>query len=318
MPSETCIPLLDDYLGRVRAHLPVFGGTDILRELESSIRDRIDDMAAAANRDPDEEIVRRALAEIGEPEAVADAYIRQPGGFGPWPFRTLAVYTAFVFAAHLVLVGVATTLERPLNFGPIGVAPVGSQGLVSLAAAVVHALLLDTGLMVFVALALGLLRRKQRRSASSLRVDTAPRAALGRAMLAVLVGVMLVGFRDRLFVVVNEGVAYPLFTDWFGDALPYVVTVLALSVVSDVLYACFGERRATVAVDAAHGIAGVACMLLLLRGDAILTLPELPAFAQFHDPVCGFLDQLGTFVVAFLALAFALKTVRRAVRFAQL
>lgn len=317
MPAELKSPVLDDYLGRVRACLPLRRGGDILRELESSIRDRVDDLAATENRAPDDAMVRRALEEIGEPETVADAYAHGSPFLGPQNYRPFLFTTAVVFAVHLALVGVATTLAQPLRIGPMEVAPVGPNGLLSMVASALHALLLDVGLMAFVFAGSGQLRRAARIAPRPLAAEVAPRAAIGRALLAILVALVLNVYRDKVFVVVTGHVTYPLFTEWFAGVLPFVNGVLALSVVSDVLYLVLGEKRLAVAVDALHGVAGLACVLFLLRGDAILAVPTIDQFSQFHEPVNAFLRQLGTLVLGFLALLFAVKTVRRLLRFAQ-
>jgi hypothetical protein len=318
MPTDLVSPALQEFLGRVRSHLPLSRGGDIAQELESSVRDRVDDLAAAAGRAPDEDLVRRALAEVGEPETVAAAYVKQRALVGPAEFRAFAVWTALAFAVHLSLVGVATMLERAVVLGPVTIAPEGSHGLVSLAAAAVHALLVDVGLMTFVFAGTGRLRRRIHGTAVTPQVETSPRAMAARIALSVLVALVLTVFRDRLFVVVTGNETYPLFTEWFVAVVPLVTAVLALAVASDALYLVAGETRLTLAVDAAHGLAALACMLFLLRGDAILALPRLEQFGAAHVHINRFLGDLGTLVVGFLALVFAVKTVRRLVRFAQI
>jgi hypothetical protein len=317
MSGELKSPVLDDWLGRVRSHLPLRRGGDILRELESSIRDRVDDLAAAESRDPDDDLVRRALSEMGEPERVADAYARDRAIVIAANYRSLLFYTAMTFAVHVALVGVATTLGRALVLGPITLEPLDTDGVFGVAAAALHALLLDIGAMALLFAGLGAIRRRAHAAPRPLRVEASPRSAIGRMVLAVLVAVVLVVFRDEVFVVVSGRVRYPLFTEWFTEVLPLVTAVLALSVVSDALYLFLGERRLTLAVDALHGAAGLACMLFIIR-DPVLALPPIDALAQFHEPVNDFLERLSTLVVGFLALVFALKTVRRAMRFSQL
>lgn len=317
MSAETRSALLEEYLGRVRSHLPLRRGADILRELESSIRDRVDDMAAAEERAPDEDLVRRALAEIGEPERVAVAYASRGALVAPEEFRAFLASTAVVFAIHLALIGVATTLGKPLQFGPAAVAPVGPHGFLSTAASVVHALLLDLGIMVIAFAAKGVVRAPLTRVARTNRVDTSARTCLGRIVLTLLVALALTAFRDRVFVVVTGGETHPLFTEWFAANAPLVVGVLAFSVVSDALYLALGERRLTLAVDALHGVAGIACMLFLLRGEPVLAVPGLEQLAHAHEPVNDFLARLSQLVLGFIALVLTVKTVRRLLRFAQ-
>ena len=309
--------MIADYLGRVRSHLPLRHGGDIVRELESSIRDRVDDLATAERRAPDEAMLKKALSEMGEPEVVADAYVRRRSLVPPEQFRGFLASTSVVFAVHLGLVGVATTLGRALELGPVAFTP--SDGtLVGTAAAVAHALLVDIGLMVLVFAGTGGLHRRISGASQTNRMETSPRAVLSRVALAMLVAALLTVFRDRVFVVVAEDGTHPLFTEWFASVVPLVVIVLAMSVVSDALYLLLGESRMTLAVDALHGLAALACMLFLLQGGEILALPPIAQFANVHGPVNEFLGRLGTLVIAFLALLFAVKTVRRLLRFAQI
>lgn len=317
MPHRTQTDrLLHEYLGRVRSHLPV-GSADVVRELESSILDRADGIAAERGGRVDAAVMERALAQVGEPETVASSFSPRGHVVAPEQYRTFLVWTAIAFAVHLVLVGVATTLERALHFGPVSVSPVGPHGLLSVAAAAVHALFVDVGLMTVLFAAAPRLRRFLGPVAPSFGVDAAPRASGERAALAILVGIVLAFFRDRLFVAVDGEAAHPLFTPWFAELLPFVLGLLGLAVLVDGLYFVCGERRLTLAADALHGAATLAVMIHMLRGDPILEVPPVDAFAAFRAPVNGFLGDLGTIVLLSVAAIAAVKTVRRLVRWSQ-
>jgi hypothetical protein len=217
-----------------------------------------------------------------------------------------------------VLLGLATTLGHAIEFGPISITPPGPNGLLSTAAAALHALLLDVGMMALVFAATGRLRRRLDGRAKKPAVETAPRAMLGRIGFAVLTGLVLTVFRDKVFVVVTGNETHPLFSEWFIAMLPLVAALLALSVVSDALYLVLGETRFSLAVDAFHGLAAVACMLYLLKGEQALSLPRIEQFGAMHVHINRFLGDLSTLVVGFLALLFTVKTVRRLVRIAQI
>lgn len=319
MPHRTPTDrLLREYLGRVRSHLPVRSGGDVVRELESSILDRADGIAATEGGSVDREVMQRALAQVGEPETVASSFAPPVQVVRPEHGRLFLVWTAIAFAVHLVLVGVATTMDRAIHFGPLAVSPIGPHGIVSLAAAVVHALLLDVGLMVCVFATSPWIRRLLRPRVQSFSVDAAPKSAGQRAVLAVLAALILGVFRDDLFVVVDAGRAHPLFTPWFSAVVPFVLVLLGLAVLVDLVYLAWGERRSSLAFDAVHGAATLAVMVHLLRGEAILQVPPVAAFDPFRAPVNGFLADLGTLVLVTLAVIAAVKTVRRLVRFSQL
>lgn len=316
VPTAPTDRLLHEYLGRLRSQLPV-GSDDVVRELESSILDRAEELAAAGDGIVDPVVLGRVLDEVGEPETVAAGYAPRGHVVAPEHYRAFLVWSSITFAVHLVLIGVATTADRALQFGPLAVSPVGPQGFISVAAAAIHALLLDLGLMVATFAAAPWIRRFVKPRSASFGVDAAPRSAGARAVLAVLVAGILGLFRDRLFVVMDGPNAHPLFTTWSVAMLPLVLGLLGFAVVVDVLYLWLGERRTTLALDALHGAATLAVMIVLTRGDALLQVPPVPAFDTFRAPINGFLGDLGTLVVLVVAALAAVKTVRRLVRCSQ-
>ncbi len=316
--ASTDSPVLRAYLGRLRPHLPLRTSRDILMELESDILDRVDALAERDGRDPDDEMFRHALEEIGEPEVVAQSYVRERYLVAPEAYRTFLLATAMVFGVHIVLVGIATALGHALHFGPVGIAPVGPHGLVSVLASAIHAVLLDIGITAVAFGVAGALNRNVRPGTRSFAVQATPRQAGGRALLAVLAIVVMTVFRDSLFVVVSEGRAYPLATAWTAEVMPLITAAMVGAVVKDGLYAILGERKTTLGIDAIHGAAVVALTLYLLGGDALLEVPAVPGIEMFRAPVSSFFEQLGSLVLAAIALLAAMKTMRRCVRLAQL
>lgn len=314
---ETRNTSLERYLGRVRPHLPLTQSRDILLELESTIRDRVDDLAHALGRDPDEDLFDLVCSEMGEPEQVASGYVTERHLIGPREYRPFLFYTGLLFALHMVLIGVATALSRPLALGPVAMAPVTGTGFLGMVATAVSALLLDIGLMVVVFTALGAAKRTHTEG-PALRVECSRRMAFGSALMSVLVAVVLNFFRDRVFVVIGGEETFPLFTAEFVGKLPIVTALLVGAALKEVGYGVFGERRGTLLADALHGVFGVAAMLYLLRGDPLLALPGAEVFEAFHGSVNAFLAQLTNLVVAVLAFGFGLKTVKRLLRSAQM
>ena len=316
--STTESSQLREFLGRIRPHLPLRESADILMELETAVLDRADDLARTAGRDPTEEDVRRAIEEIGSPADVAASYseprhVVDPAAF--WPF---VLRTGMLFVVHMVLIGIVTALGRPFHVGLFPIEPVGPNGLVSVLAAALHAALLDIGVMTVAFAVAGAFRRQAAHGPSSYAVEAAPRQAGGRAALAILFAIALNAPHGSLFIVVHDGVSHPLFTGWTAEILPLLTALLVVSAAKDLTYLLAGERRLTVAFDALHGFAGVVVMLYLLGGDALLEVPPLEGLQPFLEPLNRFLAQLGTLVLAVTAMLFGAKTLRRAVRFAQL
>jgi hypothetical protein len=309
---------LREFLGKVRPHLPIRDSVDILRELESAVLDRVDDLADSYERPPQEADYRQAISEIGAPEAVAASYAPSRHLIDPGSYRTFLFHAGMVFVVHLILIGISTAISRPFHMGLFTVEPVGPHGVLSVLAAGVHAGLVDLGLVTAVYAVAGALHRRVVAGASSFAIDVAPRQAGGRLVLAILFALLLAVFRDDVFVVVSGGKTYPLFTTFAGEVISLVVLLLMLAAGKDLLYAIFGERRTTVLADALHGALGVTMMLYLLRGEALMQIPAIEGLEIFTEPVNAFLAQLGTLVLAAGALLMGAKTLRRCIRVAQL
>jgi len=318
MSAETRHSPLEAFLGRVRPHLPLRQARDILLELESTIRDRVDDLAEQMGREPDDELFAMVCSEMGEPEEVASGYVAERYLIGPDAYRPFLLYTGVLFALHMVLIGVATAMNHALTLGPFVIAPLGHEGILSMLTSALAALFIDIGIMVVTFTALGSVKRFTLGGGTNLRVECRPRVAYGSALMSILVALVLNYFRDGIFVVVAEGLHHPLFTEAFLGKLPVVTAILVLAAAKDVFYGVAGERRLTLATDALHGVLGVAAMLYLLRGDPLLALPAIESFHAFHGAVNAFLGELSDLVVAFMAAIFAVKTVKRLWRIGQI
>ncbi len=309
---------LREFLGRVRPHLPIRDSGDILRELESAVLDRVDDIAGGHRRAPEAIDFRQAIAEIGTPEEIAASYGPSRYLIAPESYRAFIFHVGLVFIVHLILIGIATSISRPFHMGLFQISPVGPNGVLSVLAAGVHAALVDLGLVTGVHAVAGALHRRIANTASSFAVDVAPRQSGGRLVLAILFALLLAVFRDDVFVVLSGGKSYPLFTTFAAEVISLITLLLMLAAGKESLYAIFGERRATVAADAVHGALGVALLLYLLRGDPLIQVPAIEGLEAFREPVNAFLSQLGTLVLGAAALLMGAKTLRRSIRIAQI
>ena len=316
--TQTRSPALREFLGKVRPHLPLRDAKDILMELEGAVLDRADRLAERDQGAVDDAMIRRAIDEIGAPETIAASYTPARYLVAPEAFRAFLFHTGLVLIVHLILIGIATALSRPFHVGLFEIAPVGPNGLLSLVAAAVHAGLVDLGLVTAVYGISGAFAGPLTAASSSFAVEARRRHALGRAVLALLFAMLITVFRDDVFVVISGGRAHPLFTNWSASVVSLVTGLFVLAAGKDLLYTALGERRIPVAADAIHGFLGVILMLYLLNGDPLMQVPELEDLKAFREPVNAFLDQVGTLVLATAALLMGAKTLRRAVRFAQL
>lgn len=94
--------LIRRYVFAVRSRLPKGLREDVSRELESLLRETIEEQSRATLASTDSELTARLLAEFGAPEVVADRYSSKPNYLiGP------ELYPAFVSTLKLVLAGAA-------------------------------------------------------------------------------------------------------------------------------------------------------------------------------------------------------------------
>lgn len=314
--TQTRSPELDSYLRSVRSHLPLRESADILLELESTVLDRVEELALVEDREPDDELLRRVLDDLGAPDRVARAFGAERYLIGPDTYRPFLVWTALLFAVHLSLVGVASALSRSLELGPLTISPV-TGGATAFLGAAFATLLTDVGLSVLCFALAPLFRRSFWSRTPSFAVQARPRDALGRATLSLLFALVLGLFHDRLLLAVVADQAYPLSTDHFRAMLPLFVGVLAAATAKDLLYAVFGERRWTLAADALHGVVGIAALSFVLGDLPLLALPPEPVFKDILVPVNAFLAGVGDLVLVAAVVLLAVKTLRRLVRASQ-
>lgn len=310
-------PELDSYLRSVRSHLPLRESGDILLELESTVLDRVEELALSEDREPDAELVQRVLDDLGEPEAVARSYSTERYLIGPDAYRPFLVYTALVFAVHLSVIGIASALGRPLELILVQISPLESAGLWPFLRTAFTTLLTDIGLTVLCFAVAPLFRRSFWSSTPSFAVQARPRDAVGRAALSLLVAALLGWFHERLLVVVVGETAYPLATDELRRSLPLLVAVLVAAGLKDGLYAAFGERRWTLSVDALHGALSIAALMFVLGDTPLLALPTAAVFRDILVPVNVFLQGVGDLVIVSAVVLLAVKTLRRLVRVSQ-
>jgi hypothetical protein len=317
------------YLDGVEGNLQGPGKRDVLREIESHLYDRAEALAAARGEAPGPEDFRRAMEELGDPSELAVSYSGERNLVTPKEYAAYWYLVLLVFAVHLTMLFLAVVTRTRFNFFPFNVLPPKAMEAPAetflLASLGVQAFLFDAGLVL---MAFFLLRKTIRRVELpnlTFRVETGRRASLFRAAFALALGVCLgvANVRDNFFSVKlppggTEGI-HTLFLPPFNHALPYILAFLSLAFVKDILYAFLGERTATVAVDLATWIGGVALCVLLFARDPIAGLPgdfplddvRLTVFNSVMARLLGFF-----FIV--MAAIFAARAVKRFLRLLQL
>ena len=309
---------LEIYLDEVAAHLGRSAGRrEMLLELRSAILDRAEDIGEGTAT---AEAIEQALRGFGDPFEVAAAYAGERYLIGPRLYRHFWIYTGFVFAAHLVMIVVASVAQADFELFPVSVGHVAPPfSILGVVAVAIQALLMDIGLMVLIFGVAGRVRRTVRLPSMAFRVDTEPRRTVTRAVLTVLVLILLNFLRDDLFIVWVENHAHPLFSPTFAGLLPFLNAFLLLIVVREIAYAVLGERRWLVAADGFLSLAGCTLMIWLLTRPTFVAVPQGVSEAVDAIPSMNVLigKVLKLLLIAF-AVIFGVEAMKRAVRWRQL
>jgi hypothetical protein len=307
-------PELERYLDEVSAHLGRYRGKkDVLLELRSAALDRAEDLGDGEIRPENVAEVVRGLAE---PAEVALAYGGDRFIIGPRLYRAFLIYTAILFAVHLVLIVIATATGTGIEIFALSIVKLEKpHTLLNLASVAVQALLFDIGLMVIIFGGIGRARQTTRLPSVAFRVPAGLRASGTRAVLALLVLLILNPLRDEVFIVLVGDRVEPLFTATLANNLVWINLLLVLVIGRETAYACLGERRWILLSDAAVSALGTALMVWFLTQPAFMKVPGgvyVPSYAMatFND----LLHKATQLIFLAFAVGFAVVTVKRLVR----
>jgi hypothetical protein len=310
-------PALTEYLEEVAVHLPSRERGDVLLELQSHVLDRAEEEAGP---DPDEAAIRAVIQRMGDPVRMASAYTGSRFIVGPGVYRAFVVYTAILFASHLlmILVGVATGAR--IHLFPARIATDGPlPRWFEILGIALHALLFDIGLMVVI---FGLASRAGsalRTPNLVFRVRRSPRAAVSRIVLAAIVlGCLTLG-RDHIFVVAEEGRVHSILTSGYDAGLVPIAAFLVLGILKEIAYAFRGESRITLSFDALVGFLGAALMVVLVAGEPLIAFPDaLRSVAPIQPGLNELVHGVTQVMLAVLGVALAAASVKRLVRLRQI
>ena len=307
--------VVEEYLDRLREALPAAGSAEVLSEVEALVEDRIEQ--EGGSRD-DPEMVRRALAALGQPEALATALAGGTVTIDLATRRAFGRLLAVVFAGHLLVSIVLSVIDSGAALIPGLVGALPRKPLLATACGVIGIFLLDAGLLGAFFLLLGrdrtpaLLPRLKLRMVGSRR--DAGASLLLLALIAVLVNVSAV--RDAIFAVGGTNGSSPLLAPDALALLPAVDVVLLLFALRDVLVLFSrGERVLGLVLDALASLAGAGLMVLLMTRDQLVAIPESAALSKDQSAVfTGVLFRV-VLVIAFVAgLLLATRFVKRLLR----
>ncbi|MHA1838710.1 MAG: HAAS signaling domain-containing protein [Candidatus Ranarchaeia archaeon] len=114
MSSQTPSKLIEEYLHRVKLYLPVYGSSDILREIRTHIIESAEEISQGQLT---ASAVTQAIERLGEPSIVANEYAGQsaydifsPVYFQPW-LRLVIVFIAIVLSFSITF----TLIDLPTS-----------------------------------------------------------------------------------------------------------------------------------------------------------------------------------------------------------
>jgi hypothetical protein len=306
-----------EYLEEVAVHLPRRGRSDVLREMESHLLDRIEEESGGTG---DEATVRAVLERFGEPARVASAYAGDRYLIGPGLYRAFVAYTGILYVAHLIMILVGVATGAQIHLFPARIAADGPfPTWFELLGVAVHTLLFDIGLMVVIFALASRSRGAFRTPSVMFRVRRSVRASISRVILAVVAGIALTLLRDRLFVVLDENRIHSVLTDALVDRLPWILGFLGLAVLKEIAYAVLGECRRALALDAAHGLIGAALMVVLVAGPTLVAFPAtLKSLAPLQPHLNDLVRRMTQLLLIVIAVALAAGAVKRVVRLRQI
>ncbi|MGH7162351.1 MAG: permease prefix domain 1-containing protein [Planctomycetota bacterium] len=291
---------------------------DVLRELEATIYDRVDELESEGRRE--EEAVRLVLDSMGDAVKVGGAFSTERALLAPHHTRPFLLNTAAVFAAHFLLVIGATVAGRALGFSFLRVAPITEpRSFLALFTRALETALFDAGAVLCLFAFLPRLARLLRFPRADLAVRPDARRCLGGALFLGLVLAVANFFRDGLLAlyVVDSGGAHavPLVGPGFLDNLPFLNAWLLVAIARDVLYARLGERRLTLATDLLAGAAGLLCLLRLVAAERLVDLSGAhDALGTAADGLAALLNAAFSLIALAAAALLAVRAVRRGFR----
>ncbi len=304
-------PAVLAYLDRLRDLLPSSRADDVVAEVRALVEDRLEQ---DAEQPPGAEAAARALAALGPAEALASRV--EGGGFtvASATRRTFLRTLAAVFAGHVMLSIVLSTIPGQPQMVPGLVGPLPRGSVLSTFAGLLGVFFTDAGFLLALFALLGRDRASRVLPTLRLRMPGTRRDAWLSLVLIALLVVVLHPLRDRIFAVSGSEGRTPIFSQEVVDLLPVADAVLFLFALRSVLLAIAGrERVESVIVDALAALAGAILAGLLLTRDALVQLPASLGKDQAFV-LEDLLRRVFMVVVFFAGLALAIRLAKRCLR----
>lgn len=277
--------LLDRYVHEVGRHLPEKVRADIEREIHSLLEDSLDDRAAAAGREPDEQMAVDLLKEFGEPQSMAASYHRPRYLVGPalYPTWEMIVKIVLTVLAVLAVIGFALSIARP-GLGPNTPAEMG-QALARSVGDLINGIFTSLGIITLIfALNERFLtnlattpKEWDPRKLKPVVVESSRVNIVGTAFdvtFNLLAIVILNFYLDRIGIYNNTNGTWtfiPIFSSIFGAYLPAISALAGLKAALGIWLIQAGSwNQWSRWADILHGAASLVLLAVILRGPSIV------------------------------------------------
>ena len=104
--------MINLYLAEIEKHLPARNREDVLKEIQSTLMDMIEDRNSDSEQPPNDDLIISVLQVYGEPRQVAQKYIKYTSLIGPRMYPTYLQVLKIVLAvlAGINLIGIIITI----------------------------------------------------------------------------------------------------------------------------------------------------------------------------------------------------------------
>ena len=104
--------MINLYLAEIEKHLPARNREDVLKEIQSTLMDMIEDRNSDSEQPPNDDLIISVLQEYGKPRQVAQKYIKYTSLIGPRMYPTYLQVLKIVLAvlAGINLIGIIITI----------------------------------------------------------------------------------------------------------------------------------------------------------------------------------------------------------------
>lgn len=277
--------LFNLYLAEIEKHLPSRNREDILKEIQSTLMDMLDDHNPHPGQTPDDDLIKSVLREFGAPHKVAQQYIKHNYLIGPRMYPTFLQVLKIVLAifAGLSLIGIFITITAYSGstlglletiaqvVGGLFSSLISGFGIVSLIFAIIERVSSDD---------LKITVEKEWTPDDLLSQEdryTIKIVEIALEIIFALAFIVLINFfidKIGIYFIDDTGwVSSPILNENFNRYIPFLTTANVLTIILDLFLIRKGSwDKATTVAKLVINVFTIGISIAILTGPSILTL----------------------------------------------